>query len=137
MNLRAISVVLICAIAAPAVAAERPTRPTTRPDVVTREAPVSGSPAVARPMFEFRTAPSDLPRANIVRPDGIALRPMLPTDARPIMPMLPGRPDVRPDIARPGIATPPGGMIRPADGVRPLPMPLEGRPVIVPARPIN
>jgi hypothetical protein len=136
MTLRALSFVLACMYAMPAAAAERPGVPLTRTNIVTREVPaVRESPAAARPMIEFRAAPSDLPRANFVRPDGATMRPVLPrgdvrpiepNDARPIMPMLPGRPELRPDTGAP-----------PVDLPRPLPMPIEGRPITLPARPAN
>ncbi len=119
MKLRALTFILACSCGLPAMAAERPNVPLTRPNVVTREAPVVRD-TTARPMPTFRVAPSDLPRGNIVRPDVGAVRPILPSDARPIMPMLPGRPNA----GGPAVVLP-----------RPLPRPIEGRPVVVPGRP--
>jgi hypothetical protein len=104
MFVRVFSLILACACAAPVVAAERPA-PVTRPGVVTRDLPAV-TPGIVRPGTAFRVAPSDLPRANIVRPEN--LRP-LPTDARPIMPMLPGGPGVRPIVPRPDT-----GAVRPS-----------------------
>jgi hypothetical protein len=138
MFVRVFSLILACACAAPVVAAERPA-PVTRPGVVTRDLPAV-TPGIVRPGTAFRVAPSDLPRANIVRPEN--LRP-LPTDARPIMPMLPGGPGVRPIVPRPDtgavrpsppLARPdlpilrPNPNTRPIDMPRPLPAPIE-RPV--------
>jgi len=111
MFLRVISVIAICAGAVPLSAAERP-MPTTRPSI----AP-GAAPSIVRPAPAFRVAPSDLPRASLVRPD--TLRP-LPSDARPIMPILP----------RPAPGT------RPIGVVRPLPAPIE-RPVRPLPRPAN
>jgi hypothetical protein len=110
MNFRVMSFVLACICALPAVAAERPVLP-ARPTV---------TPPAAGTLPAFRVAPSDLPRAPIVRPEGAVVRPMLPTDARPIMPMLPGRPSTGA-----GVAT-----------TRPFPRPIEGRPA-VPVRPAS
>ena len=81
MKLRALTFILACSCGLPAMAAERPNVPLTRPNVVTREAPVVRD-TTARPMPTFRVAPSDLPRGNIVRPDVGAVRPILPSDAR-------------------------------------------------------
>ncbi|MGE4062822.1 MAG: hypothetical protein AB7E79_05590 [Rhodospirillaceae bacterium] len=133
MFMRAAVLVLACAYAVPLAAAGRPNVPVAPPGVAMRDLP-SAAGAV-RPAVRVAPSRGDLPRTTIVRPDNVVtrhlpppsdVRPNLPIDGRPIIPILPGRPENRP--------APPADSMRPLpiEGVRPPPMPIQ-RPV----RPAN